>query len=88
MPASKENITATLIRGKTYVFRGIKFTRGDAIEVDSDIAAELETKVDIVMDLDGEEFEKPLFAVNGFKQSASATSDKKIRRTHRRRVRK
>lgn len=66
MAARKQEkcITATLLRGRVYVFQNVHFMRGVATVVDDGLAAELEALCEEVTDSDGEVFEKMLFEVD------------------------
>jgi hypothetical protein len=55
--------TATLIRGRVYVFKNQRFDVGVPVIVDDKLASILEEKVNITEDTDGEEFEKSVFVV-------------------------
>jgi hypothetical protein len=55
--------TATLLRGRVYVYRSVSFERGVPVVVTDDLAAELEEMFDEVRDADQEIIEKPLFSV-------------------------
>jgi hypothetical protein len=55
--------TATLLRGRVYVYKGVTFERGVPVTVPDDLGAELEDMFDEVRDSDNEIIEKPLFSV-------------------------
>lgn len=55
--------TATLLRGRVYVYKNVSFERGIPVVVDDALAAELEEMFDEVRDADQEIIEKPLFSV-------------------------
>lgn len=55
--------TATLTRGRVYVYKGIHFEKNVEIVVSDEIADALTELYATSKDTDGEEFEKPLFDV-------------------------
>jgi hypothetical protein len=55
--------TATLLRGRVYVYKNVSFERGVPVVVTDELAAELEELFDEVRDADQEIIEKPLFSV-------------------------
>ena len=55
--------TATLLRGRVYVYKGLTFERGLPVVVTDDLAADLADMYDEVRDSDNEIIEKPLFNV-------------------------
>lgn len=59
-----KRITATLIRGRYYSYKSVKFYKGEPQEVTPEFAAELEDLVDEVVDREGELIEKPRFKLN------------------------
>jgi hypothetical protein len=62
--------TATLVRGKVYVFKGLNqekavhYKRGIPLVVAADLADELEELVEEIHDSEGEIFDKPYFAIH------------------------
>lgn len=59
-----KRITATLIRGKFYSYKGNKFHENKPQEVPKELALELEELVDEVVDRENEIIEKPRFKIN------------------------
>lgn len=55
--------TATLLRGRVYVFENVHFQRGVPTIVGPDLAMKLEDLYDEVQDSDSDTFEKPYFLV-------------------------
>jgi hypothetical protein len=67
-PNEAKTITATLIRGRVYVFnyqgKHHEFKRGVPVEVSKELAAELEKDTVIIETTDGDEIEKDRFNID------------------------
>ena len=64
MAARKSKInTATLVRGRVYIYKNMEYLRGQETPVDEDTAKELEVLSEVTTDSDGEEFDKAYFDV-------------------------
>jgi len=62
---TKKVITATLIRGSYYCYKGVAFRRNEPQTVESvEFADELEELSDVIKDFEGEAFNKPRFVIN------------------------
>ena len=64
-PAAQANTvtTATLVRGKVYVYKGVHYKKDIPVVVDDATALLLEDLYELVTDADHEEFEKPYFDI-------------------------
>jgi hypothetical protein len=64
-PATKSDTvtTATLVRGKTYVWKNIHYKVNNPVVVEDATALELEQLYQEVRDADGELYEKPYFDI-------------------------
>jgi hypothetical protein len=74
-----KNITATLLRGKTYYYKGTRFDKGEPVSISLSLAEEIEEINDEVTDKDGEIRQKPCFKVEyANSKAAPVTVGKKV----------